>query len=484
MVLPTRRGFLGAATLALTGCAGASRPSPASPRASAAPAGHEPDPDPPRAAIHPAARRLEPAAPDPELRALLAEVSPERLEQTVRRLAAFGTRHTLSSQTDPGRGIGAARDYLASEMRRWVGPSQGRLEVRLDSFLQPPAPRVPRPTPITNVVATLRGPDAGRYYVVSGHYDSRNGDVMDAVGDAPGADDDASGVAVVLELCRLLSVRPLRGSVVLAAVAGEEQGLLGARHLAEQLVSGGAGVVAMLTNDIVGSATAHDGQSSPHAVRVFAEGVPTSETAEQARVRQAVGGESDSPSRQLARYVREVAGGLHTEMDVRVVHRRDRYLRGGDHIAFLERGVAAVRLTEPHEDFDHQHQNVRVENGVQYGDLPRFCDFDYLARVARVNLATVWCLANAPAAPENVRLLAGDLGYHTELSWDVSPDADVAGYEVLWRQTVEPFWTQVAPVGKAGHVRLQASKDDLFFAVRAVGQGGLRSPARFPVPVR
>ncbi|AKH83874.1 aminopeptidase [Streptomyces sp. CNQ-509] len=421
--------------------------------------------------------------PGRELRALLAEVDAGRIEADVRRLAAFGTRHTLSVQDDPDRGIGAARDWIHRRMRRHAAASGGRMTVELQSYVQQPANRIPVPTRITNVLATLRGDtDPDRVYVVSGHYDSRASDVMDATSDAPGADDDASGVAVAMELARVLATRRTAATIVLAAVAGEEQGLYGAAHMAEQFRAGGVRVQGMFTNDIVGSSTADDGTRDPRTVRLFAEGVPTAETPAEANTRRSVGGENDSPARQLARFVRDVAENDATGMGVRVIYRRDRYLRGGDHIPFLERRFPAARFTEPAEDYAHQHQDVRVEGGKQYGDLPDFCDFDYVARVARVNLAAVWTLAQAPGTPTGVGIVTSALTNDTELVWDRGTEPDLAGYEVVRRETTAPEWTEVEPVGDVTRHTVRASKDNLFFGVRAVNRAGQRSPVAFPVP--
>lgn len=421
--------------------------------------------------------------PGRELRALLAEVDPDRIEADVRRLAAFGTRHTLSTQDDPDRGIGAARDWIHRRLRAHAAASGGRMTVDMQSYVQEPANRIPVPTRITNVLATLRGEtDPDRVYVVSGHYDSRASDVMDATSDAPGADDDASGVAVAMELARVLATRRTAATIVLAAVAGEEQGLYGAAHMAEQFRVRGTRVQGMFTNDIVGSSTADDGTRDPRTVRLFAEGVPTAETPGEANTRRSVGGENDSPARQLARFVRDVADNDATGMDVRVVYRRDRYLRGGDHIPFLERRFPAARFTEPAEDYAHQHQDVRVEDGKQYGDLPEFCDFGYIARVARVNLAAVWTLAQAPGTPTGVGIVTSALTNDTELVWDRGTEPDLAGYEVVRRETTAAEWTHVEPVGDVTRHTVRASKDNLFFGVRAVNRAGHRSPVAFPLP--
>lgn len=421
--------------------------------------------------------------PSRELRALLREIDPDRIEATVRTLVSFGTRHTLSTQDDPDRGIGAARDWIAAEMRSYAAASGGRMTVDLQSYVQEPASRIPVATRITNVVATLRGSvTPERVYVVSGHYDSRASDVMDATSDAPGADDDASGVAVAMELARVMARRRPASTIVFAAVAGEEQGLYGAAHMAQQYKAAGTDVQGMFTNDIVGSSTADDGTRDPYTVRLFAEGVPSSETPEEAAVRRSVGGENDSPSRQLARFVRDVADNDATGMRVRVIYRRDRYRRGGDHIPFLERAYPAARFTEPAEDFAHQHQDVRVEGGKQYGDLPEFCDFAFTARVARVNAAALWTLAQAPGAPRDARIVTSTLTNATQLTWARGTEPDLAGYEIVWRETTASEWTRVIAAGDVTSYEVDLSKDNVFFGVRAVNRAGLRGPVAFPAP--
>ncbi|MGC4896836.1 M20/M25/M40 family metallo-hydrolase [Micromonospora sp. DT31] len=467
----SRRTFLTASAAATA--AAVATPLTAATPAAATPAGGPPGPG----------RPARPQRPDRELTALLREIDRRRIEATVRRLAAFGTRHTLSSQTDPVRGIGAARDWIHAQLSGYAAASGGRMTVELQSYVQQPASRIPTPTTITNVVATLRGDvTPERVYVVTGHYDSRASDVMDAVSDAPGADDDASGVAVVMELARVLSTRRTEATIVLAAVAAEEQGLYGSAYLAGRLKAAGVDVQAMFSNDIVGSSTADDGTRDPRTVRLFAEGVPTAETPAEASVRQSVGGENDSPSRQLARFVRDVADNAATGMDVRVIYRRDRYLRGSDHISFLREGWPAGRFTEPNENFAHQHQDVRVVDGVQYGDLPQFCDFDYITRVARVNAATLWSLAQAPGTPRGVTVVTTNLTNDTTLRWQRGPEPDLAGYEVVWRETTAADWQRVLPVGDVTEVTVDLSKDNVFFGVRAVDRAGHRSPVAFPRP--
>ncbi|MFJ5260905.1 M20/M25/M40 family metallo-hydrolase [Streptomyces sp. NPDC088387] len=486
---PTRRTLLTATATAAVGatttasaCAATETPSTEAPATGAPPVGAPSTGATPsaEAAGGPPATRQ---APTRELRTLLREIDPDRVEATVRKLVSFGTRHTLSDQDDPERGIGAARDWLLAELRSYAARSGGRMTADLQSYIQGPASRIPTATRITNVVATLRGSvTPERVYVVSGHYDSRVSDVMDATSDSPGADDDASGVAVVLELARVMAKRRPASTIVFAAVAGEEQGLYGAAHMAERFKADGADVLGMFTNDIVGSPTADDGTREPHVVRLFAEGVPSSETAEEAALRRSVGGENDSATRQLARFVRDVAENDATGMRVRVVYRRDRYRRGGDHIPFLERGFPAARFTEPAEDYAHQHQDVRVESGERYGDLPEFCDWAYIARVARVNAATLWTLAQAPGAPRDARIVTANLTNSTELTWARGPEPDLVGYEVVWRETTSPDWTHVIPVGDVTSHEVDLSKDNVFFGVRAQNRAGLRSPVTFPSP--
>ncbi|WP_433219584.1 M20/M25/M40 family metallo-hydrolase [Dactylosporangium sp. CS-047395] len=430
-------------------------------------------------------RRPQPQGPDRDLRRLLGEIDEHRVRATVARLVAFGTRHTLSSQTDPNRGIGAARDWLFAQFQAAAAASDGRMSVALQTFVQPPGARNPEPVTVTNVVATLRGSVAPeRVHVVSGHYDSRITDVMNFSDDAPGADDDASGVAVVLELARVFATRTVESTIVFVAFAGEEQGLFGSTYMAAQFKAAGANIAAMFSNDIVGASQAWDGTPpDPRTVRLFVEGVPTSETAAQTATRQSVGGEDDGPSRQLARFVRDVAENDATGMRIRVVWRRDRFLRGSDHIPFLQQGYPAGRLTEPRENFDHEHQDVRVEGGKQFGDLPQFCDFGYMVRVAKVNAATLWSLAQAPATPSGVGIVAAVLTNDTTLRWTRGSEPDLAGYEVLWRDSTAPDWTHVLPVGDVTTATIDVAKDNVHFGVRAVDKTGHRSPVAYPQPV-
>ena len=424
--------------------------------------------------------------PNAEIQKMLKEVSAKNIETTIRKLVSFGTRNTLSEQDNPVRGIGAARDYLFAEFQKISNNCGGCLQVEKQTFLQPKAARVPEPTNLTNVVATLKGttnPD--RVYVVSGHYDSMCTSPTDAKCDAPGANDDASGTAAVVEMARVMSKRKFDATIVFMTVPGEEQGLLGATYFAEQAKSNKMDIEAMFTNDIIGGVMSYKNAADRQSVRVFAEGVPSNETEQQAGTRRSVGGENDSASRQLGRYIKEVADVYSPKFRVQLVYRRDRYLRGGDHIPFLERGFSAVRFTEPHEDYTHQHQNIRTENNIFYGDTIEFVDFDYIANVTRVNVAALAALALAPAKPKNVVISTARLTNDTDLKWDANTDADIAGYEVVWRDTISPFWTNSIFVGNVlTYTAKEMSKDNFFFGVRAVDKNGNRSPVVYPRPMR
>ncbi|MFN0120877.1 MAG: M20/M25/M40 family metallo-hydrolase [Blastocatellia bacterium] len=429
--------------------------------------------------------------PNPRIEKILAEISPANIEASLRKLVSFGTRHTLSDQEHPTRGIGAARRWIKSEFERYSRESGGRLQVSEDDFIQPPVNRVPRPTRLVNVIATLPGtqPEArNRLYVVSGHYDSCvcSQSMTDAESDAPGASDDASGTAAVMEMARVMSKYEFDATLVFMTVPGEEQGLLGATHWAENAKKQSLNVAAMFTNDIIGNTWGGNGVRNNQRVRVFSEGVSSAETEAEARVRQSVGGENDAPSRQLARYIKEAGERYLNSFEITLVFRRDRYGRGGDHIPFLQRGFPAVRFTEPNEDFTRQHQKVREENGVRYGDVLEMADPGYIAQVARVNAAAMASLALAPAAPAGVRFRSARQGYDTLLTWDKNTEPDLAGYQIVWRETWQPVWTRSVFGGNTTEYSLKKlSKDDYFFAVQAVDQEGNASLPVFPrAPVR
>ncbi len=422
-----------------------------------------------------------------DLRHLLDQIDPKQIKQHITTLAGFGTRHTASSQTDPNRGIGAAVSYVTGLMQGYAATSGGNMTVQQQTFTQPVSSNIPVPTSITNVIATLQGTaNPERFYVVTGHLDSRCTDVLNFTDDAPGADDDASGVAVVLELARIFATRQFPGTLVFGIVDGEEQGLYGSSFMAKQMKAAGNDVQGMFSNDIVGASQAFDGtKPDPHTLRLFSEGIPTAVTNNQIAIMQSVGGENDSASRQLTRFVEEVATPDLTDMNIRSVWRRDRYLRGSDHLSFQGQGYVACRFTEPRENFNHEHQNVQVVNGVQLGDLLDFVDFDYVARVAKVNAATFWALASSPSTPKGLVIhTAPPVNFSgtnfTTLDWTANPESNLAFYEVVMRETTAANWTSAINVGNVTSVTLDMSKDNVQFGIRAVDSNGHRSPVAFP----
>jgi hypothetical protein len=424
---------------------------------------------------------------DPGIAAALRQVSAKQIQANIEKLVSFGTRSTTSAQDAAaiasGRGIGAAREWIKSEFERYSKDCGGCLEVKTDSFTEAPADRIPKPTEITNVYAVLKSTDtasAKRIVLVTGHYDSRNSDTFDVAGDAPGANDDGSGTAVSLECARVLRKMKFPATIIFLTVAGEEQGLNGSRHFAKMAKEQGWQLEAVLNNDIVGGDKSAEQDHS--VVRVFSEGLPGAATEQDIRRIRALGGENDSASRQVARYIAEVGRSYDTGVKPLLVFRPDRYLRGGDHSSFNHEGFPAVRFTEFREDFHHQHQNVRTEGGIEYGDLTRFVDFDYVARVARLNAATLAALASAPGPPPSVHLLTKELENESTLTWEASPGA--FEYEVLWRATSSPEWEHAEKVGNVLRATLKVSKDNVIFAVRAVDRDGHRSLAVVPTPER
>ncbi len=435
-------------------------------------------------------RRARAATPDPRIVEALKRISPARIKATIEKLVSFHTRLSISPATPEailaGRGIGAAREWIQAEFERYSKDCGGCLEVKTDRFTAQPNRRIPQPTEMANVYAVLRGTDpetAKRIYLVTGHYDSRASDTLDTQSFAPGANDDASGTAVSLECARVLSKYKFPATLIFLTVAGEEQGLIGSDHFARMAREQGWQIEGVLNNDIVG------GDRSPgqdrNIVRVFSEGIPVTQAGKEDEIRhlRSLGHESDSPSRELARYIRQVARDYLTgRFGPKLVFRPDRYLRGGDHTSFNQQGYAAVRLTEYRENYAHQHQNVRTEKGIEYGDLPKHVDFDYVANVARLNAATLASLASSPAPPADVRLLTRELENDSTLTW--SPSGGAAGYEILWRPTTAAEWESVEPVGNVTRATIDRSKDNVFFAVRAVGAKGHRSLPVVPRPER
>jgi hypothetical protein len=448
------------------------------------------------------------AAPDPAVQAALKQIDPQRIHAIIEKLVTFGNRSTLSSVATglpPGQGVLPAADWIESQFREISSQCNNCLEVRRDSFTETPQSRIAVPTPINNVYAVLRGSDpaqAARRVLVTGHYDSRNSTNENVTDAAPGANDDASGVAVVLECARVLSKLKMPATVVFVTVAGEEQGLNGSRHLAKLAKSEGWQLEAVLNNDIVGGdTTPGEKLQRKDSVRVFSEGIPATAVGDEKEVRtiRALGTESDSPSRELARAIAQVGstylgprthGGKHLRVTFDSWHllpvlemRPDRYLRGGDHTSFNQEGFAAVRFSEWRENFNHQHQNVRTENGIEYGDLLKFVDTNYVANVARLNAATLATLAFAPGTPRNVKLVTKELDNNSTLTWE-APEGAPAGtqYEVVWRETAAPEWQESKSAGTALTITLPASKDNVFFGVRSVDAAGHRSIAVPPTP--
>jgi len=437
--------------------------------------------------------------PDAAIAKALQGISATRIQRTIETLVSFGNRSTLSSVQpgSSGHGINAAREWIKSELESYAKDCGGCLDVQLDTFTQPVSERVPQPTEISNVYAILRGSDpanANRIMLVTGHYDSRNSDNLNITDAAPGANDDASGAAVSLECARVLSKLKLPATIMFLTVAGEEQGLYGSKHFAQMARQKEWQIEAVLNNDIVGGDK--NPYQKPDRVRVFSEGIPVAANGAELRLIRASGGENDSPSRELARYIAEVGNAYLTPYSFAptLIYRHDRYLRGGDHTSFNEEGFAAVRFTEWREDFHHQHQNVRTENGIEYGDLPKFVDFNYVANVARLNAATLASLALAPAPPQAVKLETKELDNNTVLAWIPSPDGDV-GYEILWRETDAGQWKIVpkdqlksfdAEYGKNARrlANIDMSKDNVIFAVRAVDAKGHKSLPVVPTPER
>jgi Zn-dependent M28 family amino/carboxypeptidase len=448
------------------------------------------DPEERRAALRPDLLIVAPGT----AREVMDAISPERIRQLDDKLVSFGTRHSLSDPTSETRGVGAARRWIKSELESYnaqgaaVGRGAGTLRVSFEEFDAPRSQRIPKGAHLVNVVAELPGTryPARRYYVV-GHYDSMPGNVMDPEADAPGANDDASGTVAVMEIARVLAAQPQESTIVFLCTVAEEQGLIGAKYHADQAAARKDDIRAVLSNDIVGDPWGPGGdkaRSTPGLIRVFSEGLPRHAREQEYNRIWKLAAESDSPSRELARYIAEVAEKEQTAVKPMLVFRLDRFLRGGDHSAFNEAGFAAVRFTEVHEDYRHQHQNVRKEKDesgreVQYGDLPEGMDAEYLANVARLNAAALIHLANAPSTPTEVRIITAKLEYTTTIRWTGSPEEDVAGYEVVWRETTAPVWTHVKDLGNMTEATIDESKDNFFFGVRAYDKDGYRSPVGF-----
>jgi hypothetical protein len=424
---------------------------------------------------------------DPEIKKMVSEVSSENMEATVKKLVSFGTRHTLSDTKSSTRGIGAAQRWVKSEFDNYAKASNGRLTSEIDYFtIKADGRRIKNDSQLGNVMATLKGTDAtdDRVLIISGHLDSRATDVMDSTIDAPGANDDGSGVAAMMELAKIMCKREFPFTIIFVAVVGEEQGLYGAKYLADKAKNQNWNVIAMINNDMIGNSLSSGTQLRDNTqVRVFSETIPYLETEAEAKIRKSTNRDNDSPSRQLARYIKTVTNQYVEQLDIKLVYRNDRFLRGGDHTPFSQNGFTAIRYCEMNENFDHQHQTVRKENNIQYGDLPEFMDFEYMKKVACSNLATLSNLAWSPKAPKNVGIEVKEVTNFSVLNWNKPEGKPIYGYNILIRETSSPIWEKSIFV-KDTKAEIPYSKDNYFFAVQSVDELGHSSLPVFPVPIR
>jgi len=414
----------------------------------------------------------------PLLRDVSEAVSSDQLQATIERLVGFGTRHTASDTRSNSRGIGAARRWVGGRFETISQACGGCLEIKTPSQTFN-GDRLPGPTEVVDVLAIQRGAsDPGRVIVISGHLDSRNSDANDFRRDAPGANDDGSGTAAVIEAARILSQHRFAATLVYAVLSGEEEGLYGGKVLADYAHAQNWRVEADLNNDIIGNTEGITGIHDNTHVRVFSEGTRAIETQDEANRRRYNGGEVDSPSRNLARFIERLGDQYLTNLHVEMVYRTDRFGRGGDQVPMVEAGYPAVRITEAQENYNRQHQDVRIENGVHYGDVISGVDFSYLAQVARLNIVAMAALASAPAPPQGVAI-AGNVSPDTSLSWNAVEGA--RSYRVWWRTTTDPQWRWSRSAGGASGLKLQnVVIDDYFFGVAAVSGDGYESPIEFP----
>ncbi len=415
---------------------------------------------------------------DPSIESLVAQISSDSLKATIQKLVSFGTRATLSTTTDPKKGIGAARNWVLGRFQTFAQQSEGRMTASIENWmLKPDGKRVNKEHEIGNVMATLKGTDPAddRIFLVSGHIDSRNTNVMDGDKDAPGANDDGSGTAAVIELARVMAKSKFGPTVIFLVVSGEEQGLLGAEYLAQKAFDQHWNIEAILNNDICGSNNSNETNIIDNTkVRIFSEGLPIFDIEKRAESIRNLGQENDGKARQLARYAKEIGERYVENLEVVMVYRNDRFLRGGDHTPFVKKGFPAVRITEMNENYEHQHQDVRNQDNIKYGDLPEFMDFEYLRKNTALNCATLANLAKAPATPQNVTIDTKRLTNSTTLFWQKPKTGIVKGYYVLMRETYQPFWQKKIFTTKNGIV-LPYSKDHYFFAVQAISEDGNES---------
>jgi hypothetical protein len=425
---------------------------------------------------------------DPDITMMIGDISKERIEQYIRKLVSFHTRHNLSVQNDPGTGIGAAWNWIKTEMEKSIPSSGGRLEVKFEEYIVGgQGQRIPTETKLKNVIATLKGTDPtdDRKILISAHLDSRAATDSDNTGFAPGANDDGSGIAAIIELVRIMSVRRFPATIVFMAVSGEEHGLYGAKYMAGKAKQEKWNIVAMLNNDMIGNSGSSETLLNDNMrVRVFSEGVPAFETEQMAALRKYTSGENDGKARQLARYVKETGERYVDQLNISLVFRNDRFGRGGDHSPFCQEGFTAVRICEFNENYDRTHKIPAIVNGIQEGDLPEYVDYEYVRKNAGMNLATIANLAFAPCEPVNCGIVAGGLTNKTTLRWE-APGNGVkpAGYYVLMRETYQPLWEKKIFV-EGTEVTLPYSKDNYFFALQSVDSSGHESLAVFPGQAR
>ncbi len=424
---------------------------------------------------------------DKTISSMIEHISASNLEETVKKLVSFDTRHSLSTRKSLNKGIGAACEWLKNQFEIIAKDADGRMIVQMDSFyVDPEGRRIPRKVLMTNPTAILRGVDKNddRVFIVAAHIDSRNGNPNDSIGLAPGANDDASGVAAVLELSRIMSKQKFPATIIFAAFSGEEQGLHGAAHLAKKAKDEKWNLVAMLNNDMIGNSYSNQTLLKNNIqFRVFSEGVPLFETDEMKSLRQLTNSENDSKSRQLARYVKEVGERYVDQIEVKLVYRNDRFLRGGDHTPFNRLGFTAVRFCELNENYDYQHQDLKEINGIKYGDLPERIDYEYVRKITAVNLAVLANLACSPDSPQKVGVVTSEVVNTTTLKWETPKYGSVKGYYILMRETHMPFWEKKIFTDKT-EITLPYSKDNYFFAVQSVNEKGNESLPAFPIPLK
>ncbi|RAI94000.1 M20/M25/M40 family metallo-hydrolase [Algoriphagus yeomjeoni] len=421
---------------------------------------------------------------NPEIAQMISEISSDSLEHHVRALASFNSRHTLS--TDEKDGMPAAQRYVLSKFNHFAKQSGGRMTAEIEKFTIPADNRrITADSPGANVIATLKGtnPNDSRIFILSAHMDSRNKDVMDAEGNSPGANDDGSGTAAVIELARIMASHEFSATIMFVAFTGEEQGLKGATYLADKAKSEEWNLIAVLNNDIVGNSSSSETLIKDNLkMRVFSETIPVAETEQEGNIRRYTNADNDSKSRQLARYVKEHGDKYVDQFEVKLIYRADRFLRGGDQTSFARNGFTAVRMSEMNENFIHQHENVRVEDGIQYGDLPEFMDFEYLRKVSAVNLASLASLANSPGQPQEVKIDVRGLSNKSKLLWEAPAIGNPAGYYVLMRETSSSMWEQKFWTTETS-LTVPYSKDNYFFAVQSVSDSGAESLPVFPIPL-